>query len=73
MKTKTTPWTKEEDVLLAASIQENISLLRFSVRLHRSEAGIRRRMRELGLKGRKRRSLLPPSEIVGRAFWFPRN
>jgi hypothetical protein len=57
MKTKNTAWTASEDALLAQAVEEKISAARLSVRLRRSEASVKRRMRDLGLTGTKRLSL----------------
>jgi hypothetical protein len=68
MKSKNTPWTTAEENALAEAIENKISPLRLSVRLHRSEASIKRRMRELGLAGTRRgpkASVLLPSVDVG--------
>lgn len=54
MKTKNTAWTAEEDAVLATAAREAVSPARLSVRLHRSVASIKRRMRELGLSGSRR-------------------
>jgi hypothetical protein len=54
MKTKNTAWTTDEDTLLAQAARDKISPARLSVRLRRSEGSIKRRMRELGLAGKKR-------------------
>jgi hypothetical protein len=54
VKTKNTPWTPEEEALLAEAARDRVSPARLSVRLKRSEGSIKRRMRELGLVGTKR-------------------
>lgn len=54
MKSKNTPWTTQEETALTEAVESEISPLRLSVRLHRSEASIKRRMRELGLAGKRR-------------------
>lgn len=54
MKNKTTAWTTDEDAALAAAIRAKISPARLTVRLQRSEAAIKRRLRELGLTGRRK-------------------
>ena len=54
MKNKTTAWTPEEDAALAVAIESKISPARLTVRLQRSEAAIKRRLRELGLTGRRK-------------------
>lgn len=54
MKTKTTAWTAEEDAALAQAAIENVSAERLCVRLKRSVSSIKRRMRELGLRGQRR-------------------
>ena len=53
MKTKTTAWTAEEDAILAQAAKDKVSPARLSVRLTRSEGSIKRRMRDLGLAGKK--------------------
>ena len=60
MKSKNTPWTAAEEIALAEAVQNKISPLRLSVRLHRSEASIKRRMRELGLAGKRRGPRVSP-------------
>ena len=60
MKSKNTPWTAAEEIALAEAVQNKISPLRLSVRLHRSEASIKRRMRELGLAGKRRGPRISP-------------
>ncbi len=54
MKTKNTAWTAAEDAALAEAVKDNVSPARLSVRLQRAEASIKRRMRELGLAGKRR-------------------
>jgi hypothetical protein len=54
MKTKNTAWTADEDAALAEAIKNKVSPARLSVRLQRSAASIKRRMRELGLAGTRR-------------------
>ena len=65
MKNKTTPWTPEEDAALAAAVLDNVSPARLTVRLHRSQAAIKRRQRELGLTGKRR---MIESEMPGSAI-----
>ena len=68
MKSKNTPWSTEEESALAEAVKSQISPLRLSVRLRRSEASIKRRMRELGLAGKRRgprKSALLPSVDLG--------
>ena len=60
MKSKNTPWTAAEEIAFAEAVQNKISPLRLSVRLHRSEASIKRRMRELGLAGKRRGPKVSP-------------
>lgn len=69
MKTKNTAWTAEEEKALAEAVEGKISPARLSIRLNRSEASIKRRMRELGLMGksRKLRTPLPAAQIDIRA------
>jgi hypothetical protein len=54
IKKKNTPWSAEEEAMLAQAVVEKISPARLCVRLQRSEASIKRRMRELGLAGQRR-------------------
>lgn len=54
MKNKNTVWTAEEDVVLTGAVLENVSAERLCVRLNRSASSIKRRMRELGLRGSRR-------------------
>lgn len=74
MKNKTTAWTSEEDAALAAAIKAKVSPARLTVRLQRSEAAIKRRLRELGLTGRRKSDgeqfLAPPIEpaILAKRF-----
>jgi len=62
MKTKNSAWTAAEDAMLAQSVEDRVSTARLSVRLQRSEGSVKRRMRELGLAGTKRR-LRPAAPI----------
>ena len=64
MKNKNTHWTSDEEAALAEAVEDKISPLRLSVRLQRSEASIKRRMRELGLAGTRR----GPRKLVGPSF-----
>ena len=54
MKTKNTEWRPEEDAELAKAVDAKVSAARLSVRLKRSQASVKRRMRDLGLVGKKR-------------------
>ena len=54
MKTKNTPWTLEEESLLAEAVRDKVSPTRLAVRLQRSANAVKRRMRELGLAGQRR-------------------
>lgn len=55
MKTKTTPWTAAEDAALEQAARDNVSAERLCVRMKRSVGSIKRRMRELGLRGSRRK------------------
>lgn len=68
MKNKTTAWTAEEDAALAAALEDKISAARLTVRLQRSEAAIKRRMRDLGLSARRRNAADPEQRIEPTLF-----
>lgn len=59
MKNKNTAWTAEEERMLVRAVEKKISAARLSVRLKRSEATIKRRMRELGLIGDSGKQRVP--------------
>lgn len=50
MKIKFTSWTAEDDAALAASVRANVSPMRMSIRLRRSLASVKRRIREMALE-----------------------
>ena len=64
---KNSPWTPQEEKVLWEAVERKISAARLSVRLQRSEASIKRRMRELGLIGNSRRKPLE-TDLTARAL-----
>jgi hypothetical protein len=66
---KNSPWTPEEEKVLWDAVERKISAARVSVRLHRSEASVKRRMRELGLIGNSRNLRKPlDTDVSARAL-----